>query len=456
MAGLRVWRLNSTDEMLHEAAGALGSSRIVQVLWRFPDPVPTASLEAAWQRLDRGWLSRTAAAPRVPGARRSWVGATNEEPLRVTARPLAEADLPGWMDAQVRAPLPVGSAALWRLAVAPYRDGGLVSLTVPHFRCDGLGLFRAIAADDVPGYATATAVPLGSDLGDALGQTAGLLAGTAGWGAGLLTHPQERRRIRAALRNGSAPAPAGSRPRFFTSAIVETDAARWEEQARAHGGTANSLFVEIAANLIRARVPRERQRAVQVGIPMNLREPAADGRANALVVVPLTLPGGAVRHAGLRETRQAAKAALASSGAHSTTLVPEALWHRLPARHANRLKAPGAQQTDVVASNFGQVPDAVAHFAGRTADSVAMRTMNVPGLVPERARLRASLCLLQVGARMTVTATAIPDHFGDPESLHRLIADEFAAWGLTARPWLGAPSPSKQAPSKQAPDKQED
>lgn len=438
MSGPRTWRLNPTDEMLHEAARTLGSSRIVQILWRFPTPVPAASLEAAWRRLDQGRLSRVPAVRRVPGARRRWAAATNREPLRLTRRPLAEAEVLAWIDAQVRAPLPVGSAALWRLAAAPYRGGSLVSLTVPHFRCDGLGLFHAIASADAPAADRSPAALLGGDLGDALGQTAGALAGTVRLGISLLTDQQARRRLAAALRRGADPAPAGSEPRFFTSAIVEVGAAQWEERARAHGGTTNSLFVEIAANLVRAGMPREEQTPVRVGVPVSLRGAAADGRANALVVVPLTLPGGAARHSGLQLTRQTAKSALAGCGAHSATLVPEALWHRLPARYADRLKAPGAQQTDVVASNFGRVPDAVVRFADRTADSVALRTMNVPGVVPERARLRASLCLLQVGDTMTVTATAMPDHFGDAESLHRLVADECAAWGLSMRPWQGS------------------
>ncbi|MFC8453795.1 hypothetical protein [Kitasatospora sp. NPDC057223] len=441
MRDTRTWRLNPTDEMLYAAAGALGSSRVIQVLWRFPEPVSTAALEAEWHRLDRSRLSRRADGPAVPGARRRWVPANNEEPLFADRRPLTGQGAMAWIDAQVRVPLPAGSDALWRLAAAPYQGGSLLSLTVPHFRCDGLGAFEAIASrSSVSGIGRRSAGgDLGGDLADALGQAARAVTGSARWAARLLVRPPERARLAAALRGGRAPAPAGSAPRFFSSAIFDVDAALWEERARAHGGTVNSLFVEIAANLVRTAVPRERTAAVDVGVPMSLRRGAADGRANALVVVPLTLPGGARRDGGLHGTRRATKDLLRQSGAHSSTLVPEPLWHLLPARYADRLKAPGAQQTDVVASNFGQVPDAVARFAGRTADSVALRTMNVPGLVPERARLRASLCLLRTGGRMTVTATGIPDHFGDGPSLHRLVAEEFAAWGLTAHQWCGAP-----------------
>lgn len=438
MPGSRIWRLNSTDEMLHAAAGSLGSSRIVQVVWRFPTPLSTASLEAEWHKLNQSRLSRRAVAPTVAGARRKWVAASNEEPLEVSARPLAETTVIDWIDAQVRVPLPVGSTALWRLAAAPYQGGALVSLTVPHFRADGLGIFNAIACR-AAAHRPQGAGALDGDLGDALRQTTGALTGSARLAVRLLADPAERSRIGAALRGGGTAAQgAGSQPRFFTSTIFDVDAALWQERAAAHGGTVNSLFVEIAANLVRGRVPRDEHATIDIGIPMSLRDGEHDGRANALVVVPLTVPGGAPRHDDLRRTREATKALLEGSGAHSATLVPEPLWHLLPDRYAGRLKNPGAQQTDVIASNFGQVPDAVVNFAGAAADSVAMRTMNVPGLVPEKARVRASLCLLRVGDRMTVTATGMPDHFGDAESLHRLVAEEFAAWGLTARQWSNA------------------
>ena len=196
----------------------------------------------------------------------------------------------------------------------------------------------------------------------------------------------------------------------------------------------NSLFVQVATNLVRARVQRDPGIGIDVGIPVNLRGSAGDGRANALVVVPLAVPGAAVNHEDLRPVRLATKELLRDTGWHTATLVPEPLWHRMPAGWAGALKAPGAQQADVVASNFGTVPEAVTRFAG-CEGTVALRTMNVPGLVPERARLRASLVLLQADDQMTMTVTGMPDYFGDSASLSRLVEDELAAWGLSGRPW---------------------
>lgn len=425
-------RLNPTDEMLYGAERRLGSSRIIQVLWRFPAEVPAAALWEEWVRLNRGRLSRRAAPAAVPGARRRWVPASNAVPPREYAEPLTDATVMDWIDRQAREPLPAGSAALWRLACAPYQDGSLVSLTVPHFRCDGLGVFAALtepeAAEDT------RAGLLDGDLGDLTGQAARALARSPGWALRLATDRRARREMRDALWRRAAPV-AASEPRVFSTAIVELDAAAWELRAKAYGGTANSLFVEIAANLVRARVPGGD--SIDVGIPMSLRESAADDRANALVVVPLELPGGPEWHGDLGDTRERTRDLLGRSGARSATLVPEPLWHLLPGRLADRLKVPGAQQTDVVASNFGRVPDAVAEFTGQKATGVALRTVNVPGLVPEKARLRASLCLVQVADRMLLTVTGIPDHFGDAAALHALVQEELAAWGLESERWCG-------------------
>jgi diacylglycerol O-acyltransferase / wax synthase len=462
----RTWRLNSTDEMLYDSAAALGSARVIQLLWRFPGPVATGALEAEWRRLDRGRLSRQVASPRVPGSRRKWVHADNVEALRVDSRPLTGETATDWIDEQVRAPLPTMSGKLWRLAAAPYADGTLVSLTVPHFRCDGLGLFGAVGeAADAPARPvrppapqephaprpprTPRAAACSSDLADATAQIARALAALAG----TLASPSRRRALRSAISNATrpvrqppAPQPAAgrtagsaapdSRPRFFTSIIVDLDARSWEERAAANGGTINSLFVQIAANLVRARVPRDPLADIEVGIPVSLRGLVGDERANALVVVPLVAPGGTVAHGDLRPVRLAARELLQNTGTHSATLVPEPLWHLLPTRWASVLKAPGAQQTDVVASNFGSVPAAVARFAG-AAGVVALRTMNVPGLVPDRARLRASLVLLRSGDLMTMTVTGMPDYFGDARSLSDVVSAELAAWGLTGRPWWG-------------------
>ncbi|MCX2954752.1 hypothetical protein [Lentzea sp. NEAU-D7] len=62
--------------------------------------------------------------------------------------------------------------------------------------------------------------------------------------------------------------------------------------------------------------------------------------------------------------------------------------------------------------------------------------MNVPGVVVERARLRASLCLTRTGDRVALAVTGIPDDFGDSDALRRLVISELAAWGLRAEPWL--------------------
>ncbi|MER7699748.1 MULTISPECIES: hypothetical protein [unclassified Streptomyces] len=437
-------RLNPTDEMLHRSAGTLGSSRIVQVLWSLPHPARADALEAEWKRLDQGRLSRRAAASTIPGARRSWIRAHNTEPLdigtvRVTGHTLME-----WADLQVKVPLPPGSDALWRLAATPYGRGSVISLTVPHFRCDGLGIFNAIASHGPDTTIAAQSPGPLTDAAEVLGQAVRAGAATARWLHRLRGDAAERAQLLSALRRPPSGPPPGDRkePRFFTSLVLETDAVAWEKRARAHGGTVNSLFIEIAANLVRTAVRNGAPTPVEVGLPMTLRRSQDDGRANALIVLPLTVPGGPARHHTLDATREATRTLLGRGAEHSSTLVPEPLWQLLPTRPAHRLLRPGAQQTDVVASNFGRTPDAVARFAGQRAQTVAVRTMNVPGVVPDKARIRASLCLVRTGDRMAVTVTGMPDHFGDGSSLRRRVSEELNAWGLTVDRWWGAePAP---------------
>src|SRR5882757_9417583 len=98
--------------MLMAASTALGSARIIQVMWRFATEVPGSALRAEWDRLNQGRLSRRAVPADVPGARRKWLPSANAEPLHEDVRPLADGRVLDWLDRQVRVPLPAGSDAL--------------------------------------------------------------------------------------------------------------------------------------------------------------------------------------------------------------------------------------------------------------------------------------------------------------------------------------------------------
>lgn len=433
-----ITRLNATDEAQRDANQVLGS-RIIQVLWRFSSEVPTSALQNEWNRLNQGPLSRIPKSAWIPGARRKWIMASNAESLREYRDKLGEGNMPNWIDEQIRVPLPVDSNVLWRLAATPHRHGSLVSLTVPHFRSDGLGVFAALGTRRPPAAHRrfTGANQLGSDLGDALRQITLAIACAAQWGVSLLVNQQERSRLAAAFdtTHGNTLTVTGSGPRFFSSAIFDIDATSWNDAARARGGTANSLFVEIAANLARARLPHDNRTAISVGIPVSLRQSGTDNRANAVTIITLNAPAGSPQHDDLSRTRRDIKELLQRPDERRTALIPEPMWHMLPRRYAQRLKSPGDQHIDVIASNFGRVPHAVNQFTGQEAEGVAVRVMNVPGLVPERGRLRASLCMLQNKGRMTITTTGMPDEFGDADSLRRLVTEEFSAWGLQSQCW---------------------
>ncbi|MCX2954751.1 tetratricopeptide repeat protein [Lentzea sp. NEAU-D7] len=305
-------RLNDTDEALHRAVADFGSGRIVQVLWLFPSLVDSSALHAEWNRLNRGHLSRRAVRPFVPGARRRWADVDNAEPLHEHQGPLPDSAA-DWVDAQVRAPLPESS--LWRLAAAPHRTGTIVSLTVPHFRSDGLGIFRALDSWHVrPRPALFTTIT--ADFRDALAQIK-----TA---VGHLTKANFRRRLKASQCNASTPV-AASPARFFSWTIVDVDATSWHDVASANGGTPNTLFTEIAANLIRARTSSTT--GIRLGMPRSVRRPDLDLRANALDFATLDLPAGPPVHGDLTSTRRATKRALQLTADRS-----DPPWHLLPHR----------------------------------------------------------------------------------------------------------------------------
>ena len=439
-------RLNPTDEMLWRAAADLGSARIVQLAWWFPDPLTEEQLQQLWQHIDAGRLSRTARRASVPGARREWAPTRNRQP-----GPLLSAQqvyhVHSWLDEQIRQPLTVELEVLWRLVAAPYAGGTLVSLCVPHFRSDGHGIFLALSERQPVAEGELESAGVASvrrDLVDAVRTGSSAVVQTVRWLASAPADPAQLTAVWHAVRRRPAPRSqqAEEAPRFFHSSYLAVNAAAWRDRAVAHGGTSNSLFVEIAANMIRhAAADRD---AVRVGIPMDLRRSPADTRANALVVVPVPLPAGPARYGSLAQTRELIRAALVASGDHSSTLVPAPLWQLLPASARAKLKTPGAQQTDVVASNFGVAPKALLRVGDRDAGSLWCRTMNVPGLVPGRAALRASLCLLEVGDQVMLTVTGIPDYYPDEEALQRLVIAELAGWGLTAQPVWPAAAVSSQ------------
>ncbi|MGV9680345.1 hypothetical protein ACWDSJ_34130 [Nocardia sp. NPDC003482] len=425
-------RLNATDEMLAAATSSVGASRRIQLVWALPRGLDRARVEEFWRRLDDGVLSRRPSSPLIPGARRWWAPAANALPPIVDTDVAPGAPVLDWLDRQVRVPL--GPDGLWALAYRPTEDGSIVALTVPHAVVDGVGLLRAVeaaaAAKSIPPQRRSRWL---DDVTDIAEQTTGGLRDTARWLGELARKPGLRADLATALRSRGARRAEPDAPQFFSTAFCTVPAPLWRTTAEAAGGTDNSLFLTFAERLYHAASGRNGLGELDIGIPVSLRAGADDLSANALVVVPMRVPAAGPT---VRDVRALAKERLARTGPEDITLVPQALWHHLPRRLATALKTPGAQFTDVVASNFGAASPAVSHaLDGAPATRVFVRTMSIPGVVPARARLRLSLCVIRIGDTLSISITGIPCRFGDSAALADTADRVLRELGVRAEKW---------------------
>ncbi len=432
----RLARLNATDEMLAVAENSVGASRRIQIVWALPHRPDPAALREFWRRLDGGVLSRQPRSPAIPGARRWWSATGNEQQPLLGEDPLRDNEILEWLDRQVTVPL--DGRRLWSLSYCPTETGSVVCLTVPHSTIDGVGLLRAIGATAEQPGAPLPDRPSGTDdLLDIAGQLITGTRDTARWLGKIGRDARLRASIRDALRSTTKPverphnSSGDDEPQFFSSAFVTAPAEVWEASAAAVGGTANSLFLGFAERLCRREIEETRSRPLEIGIPISLRDD--DSTANALVVVPLGIDES---DPAPHRIRVLTKDRLARVCPEDTTLIPQALWHHLPHDLSRALKTPGAQFTDAVASNFGEtpdrVPDAIDH---RPASKVFVRTMSVPGVVPGRARLRLSLCMIRVRDELSLSITGIPGHFGAPARLSDTVESVLADLRIPAEKW---------------------
>ncbi|MFD3505920.1 hypothetical protein [Nocardia sp. NPDC058666] len=202
-------RLTVVDEIFLRTHRGMGTPIALQGLWRTPDAMEPALLQAIHDRLRQGELGRRVIDARVPGARRAWVPNTGAHPVDLLpnrpssgelgwptttlaavpgghADPLAEVDMPPWADglpsgdtsplAQFDIPPraddqpgsnagPLAESDIlpwadtlgtdldpqysrgWRLSAARLDDGGtVVALTCSHALADARGLLHAVTA----------------------------------------------------------------------------------------------------------------------------------------------------------------------------------------------------------------------------------------------------------------------------------------------------------------------
>ncbi|MGW6425473.1 hypothetical protein ACWF82_22615 [Nocardia sp. NPDC055053] len=431
-------RLTVVDEIFLRTHRGMGTPIALQGLWRTDDAMEPALLRAIHDRLRVGDLGRRVVRARVPGARRAWRSNIQAHPLDHVDSPLRENAILPWADT-LGTDLDPEFGPGWRLSAAPLEDGGtVVALTCSHAIADARGLIHAVASalDELaeganhppvaapvprPGVATKSSPqtsPTGtpekrwsssiSDWSDARTQWSTIIGGTA-----------------RALRRGVPRPPDTSTPdpspnRAVHSILLTFDATEWDTTAATSGGTPNSLFIHLVANIL-WEIGFQRP-AIAASLPVDTRdEPRVD---NDLAMTEIAMER-CDTPATIRDKARTAYLRRMSSPAG----LPEEILQVLPDRWAYALSK-GAGERDILCSNIGTLPESLRTVGTHRCDRVAARAIH-PGLT-EFPRTQLSGYLSRLADTYTLALVSLSC---DRETLDAATDRACTAVGLRAMPW---------------------
>ncbi|WP_330184842.1 hypothetical protein OHB26_15370 [Nocardia sp. NBC_01503] len=401
-------RLSVVDEMFLRAHRGMGTPIALQGLWRTADPVDRELLDRIHEALRVGPLGRRVVRTRVPGARPRWQATGWAHPAAVTDRAIPTAALLDWADAQGENLDPeIGPG--WRLSATELAEGGCVmSLTCSHALADGRALTLAID-HALTGTPLAASVAGHTDWADARKQWATVIGGTA-----------------RALRRGLPPRPVPPDDRKMLptntisgavtrSAIIQVSALEWNRVAVANDGTANSLFVQLIANMLWDSGFQES--TIAASLPVDTRdEPRVD---NDMAMTEIAITRSDTPSTLRRRARAAYEHRMTSPGG-----IPEELLQVIPDRWAAAL-AKGAGERDILCSNIGTLPDSLLSLGPHPCTGVAARAIH-PGLRPDQLpRTRISGYLTRIADNYTLSVVSLdPDVAQSPSALaEKALAD---------------------------------
>ncbi|MEC3951744.1 hypothetical protein VMT65_01735 [Nocardia sp. CDC153] len=411
-------RLSVLDEIFLRSHRGMGTPIVLQGLWRTAEPVHPALLWRVHRDLRTGPLGRRVARSRVPGARPRWQPNESAYPFTMTQEPIPVAAILDWADRQGDDLNPETGPG-WRLSAARLDDGGcVVALTCSHALADGRALVLAID-NALAGIPLAAPVAGHSDWADARRMWATVLGGTA-----------------RALRHGipdrpTSPPPrkalSGSRTGLATrSTVLEIPAREWNRVAVAHGGTANSLFVHLIANMLWASgFPSG---TIAASLPVDTRDEPRVDNDMSMTEVAITR---ADTPASLRaKARAAYEHRMTSPGG-----IPEEILQVVPDRWAYRL-AKGAGERDILCSNIGNLPESLLSLGPHACTGVAARAIH-PGLRRDALpRTRLSGYLSRIADTYTLSLVGLdPDAIESAAALTKLAEATLGELGLRATPW---------------------
>ena len=442
-------RLTYDDDLFLRSRRVLGIGVVNQSVWRFDRPIDAERLQRLRAALASGPLGRSVRRSALPCARDRWVAAPDARPVHVERQAVAAGDVLGWADERAAVDLDPESPAAWELSAASTTDGGgVLSLLTSHVVSDGGAHIAAVTA-------AVTGVDIGrlpldgspatrrDDVGDGLRQLGRALRGGVA-ATRVSSHRDEVGDAQTSVQTPRRPDRDGDdRPYRPATVVVDCDADQWEQAARRHGGSANTLLVAVAVEVLLASGRAEPGRPVRVSLPVSLRGDR-DLRSNATsgvsVDVDTCVVDGVGRAPDLAAVRSACRrefSALAE-GTRRDTLTPlKPLLQMLPDRVIARLASTMAAPL-CLCSNLGDLPAEFAAPLGVPATSVLMRsvTQGVTPSMMRRTRGGLNAWWSRHGPTVTLAVLGVdPDHFGSQDELARLVQQACRRWGIDTRRW---------------------
>lgn len=393
---------------------------------------------------------------------------------RLDIGPLSESSILAWADA-LGDDLDPEFHPGWRLSAARLEDGGtVVALTCSHALADARGLIHAIttalrsldptAADaksstspENPGSLPGSPAPVGergcstssSDWADAASQWVTVFAGTARALHRRLRRPRVPRTLNSfddvtgpgpisggeaesastrsdsttgssTTRRARPPSSDTSSDRHLRPLLLTFDAADWNTTATALGGTPNSLFIHLTANILWEHgFPNP---TITASLPVDTRdEPRVD---NDLAMTEIAVHRGDTP-ATVRDKARAAYQRRMSSPAG----LPEEILQVVPDRLAYALSK-GAGERDILCSNIGPFPDEVRKVGPHLCTRVAARAIHPAIATFPRTQLSGYLSQLDNSYTLALVGLTA-DHDSLPDSVRTACA----AVGLHPRSW---------------------
>ncbi|MFD3596588.1 hypothetical protein ACFWU5_28045 [Nocardia sp. NPDC058640] len=483
-------RLTVVDEIFLRTHRGMGTPIALQGLWRTPDAMEPALLQAIHDRLRQGELGRRVIDAKVPGARRTWVPNTRAHPvdflpnrpfssemewpttqfiaapsgdagLRAesgippsaeglpgsSVGPITEVDAPRWGDGQpgsTTGPLaesdilpwadtlgtdldPQDSPG-WRLSAARLDDGGtVVALTCSHALADARGLLHAV---------TAALDSLAPDPTASTSRTA--------------PHPLETRRAPynppssdwadartqwTTIVTGTAAAARRWRPqRTPDRQRVLTDADRRQLHSTvltfdAHHWNTTASTANGTPNSLFIYLTANILWHTGFPNPIITASLPVDTRDEPRVDNDLAMTEITITHTDTPATiRDKARTAY-QRRMSSPAGLPEQILQVIPDRLAYTLSK-GAGERDILCSNIGTLPGAISTIGPHDCTRVAARAIH-PGLTVFP-RTRLSGYLSHLGDTYTLALVSLA---ADNDTLQAAIEKTCATAGLQPNPW---------------------